>query len=303
MKTLAIILAVIILLALLVFGASAIYSKWLRLVTVNITNKKVTKPYKILLLSDLHNNCFGKDNEKLISLIKNADPDYITIAGDLIIDDVEDLSVAKNLIDKLSLMKKRIIYVPGNHELKYSKRFPKQYEDYLDFLFEKRVTYLDDDWYESQEILFCGYTNKLNQFKKFSKPYKLTCEEIEKEIKLPESAEFFRQLTLPEKAGVIEGDKVRFFVTHNPVYFPEYVRWGAEHVVAGHLHGGIVRLPFLGGILSPQTFLFPKYDFGTYYIGKATMTVSAGLGVHTIPIRLFNRPDVTLINLEPSGNA
>lgn len=282
MKTFVIILLCIILLLLIVIGASMIYGRLLRLVTVYIVDRKITRPYKILLLSDLHNHSFGYENEKLVSIISEAKPDYITIAGDLLIDDKENLSVAKKLIDRLSEVNIKIIYVPGNHELKYSLKFPESFRGYLEYLKQKGVIYLDDELYETEEITFCGYTNKLNQFKKLSKPYNLTAVEISESLKAP------------------EGDKVNFLVTHNPVYFPEYVKWGADHVVAGHLHGGIVRLPVLGGIISPQTLLFPKYDFGTYYIGKASMTVSAGLGVHTLPIRLFNRPDVTLINLEPS---
>ena len=100
-----------------------------------------------------------------------------------------------------------------------------------------------------------------------------------------------------EELPLYDGDKCNFLIAHHPDFFPVYCEWGADRVVSGHLHGGIVRLPFVGGLLTPQTFSGPKYDFGTYYRDNKSITVTAGLGVHTIPLRLFNRPDITVINL------
>ena len=69
-------------------------------------------------------------------------------------------------------------------------------------------------------------------------------------------------------------------------------------VLAGHVHGGMVRIPGWKGIVSPAVRLFPKYDGGLFRIGKSTMLLSRGLGMHTIPIRLFNPGEVLVVDFE-----
>ena len=89
-------------------------------------------------------------------------------------------------------------------------------------------------------------------------------------------------------------------LAHNPVYFKQYAAWGADLTLSGHLHGGIIRLPFIGGVITPQAKLFPRYSAGNYTIGKKEMIVSRGLGTHTIPIRFNNKPELSVIHLSPA---
>ena len=69
-------------------------------------------------------------------------------------------------------------------------------------------------------------------------------------------------------------------------------------MVSGHVHGGFMRLPILGGVLTPAFKLFPKYDGGEFREGTATMILSRGLGTHTLPIRIFNPGELVVIHLE-----
>ena len=86
-------------------------------------------------------------------------------------------------------------------------------------------------------------------------------------------------------------------LAHNPVYFDTYAAWGADLTLSGHLHGGIVRLPLLGGVISPQMKLFPDYTRGCYTKENHRMIVGAGLGSHTIPIRINNPPELVVIDV------
>ena len=95
-----------------------------------------------------------------------------------------------------------------------------------------------------------------------------------------------------EKKGDYE-----ILLAHNPNYFPVYAQWGADLVLSGHVHGGVVILPFLGGVISTTFQLFPKYDFGMFQEGKSQMILSKGLAVHTIKLRLFNKPEISIIEL------
>ena len=92
---------------------------------------------------------------------------------------------------------------------------------------------------------------------------------------------------------------------HTPTYFDSYEEWGADLVIAGHTHGGLIRLPFLGGVFSPDRKLFPKYCYGKYEKNDTTMIISSGLSKGETGFRLFNRPEIvsiTLNNLKGNEN-
>jgi predicted MPP superfamily phosphohydrolase len=95
-------------------------------------------------------------------------------------------------------------------------------------------------------------------------------------------------------------DSFQILLAHNPVYFEQYASWGADLTLSGHLHGGIIRLPFIGGVITPQAKLFPRYSAGKYEIGEKKIIVSRGLGTHTIPIRFNNKPELSVIHLSPA---
>jgi hypothetical protein len=78
---------------------------------------------------------------------------------------------------------------------------------------------------------------------------------------------------------------------------PRYAAWGAELVLSGHLHGGVVRLPGMGGLLSPSREWFPEFDAGLYQAGNTQMFVSRGLGNSVIPVRVFNPPELVVLTL------
>lgn len=108
----------------------------------------------------------------------------------------------------------------------------------------------------------------------------------------------FRNLQ-PYTAADLENDLGRrrgctVLLAHNPLLLDSYAGWGADLVLCGHVHGGLVRLPFLGGVLSPERKFFPKYDKGLYEKDGTKMYVSGGIGKP----RLCNPPEINLIHLK-----
>ena len=75
--------------------------------------------------------------------------------------------------------------------------------------------------------------------------------------------------------GKPSAGEYNILIAHNPDYFPAYAEWGADLVLSGHVHGGIMRLPLLGGVLSPALRLFPKYDGGLFQEGGSTIPTRA----------------------------
>ena len=114
---------------------------------------------------------------------------------------------------------------------------------------------------------------------------------------------FRRGRTAQLTSSVIEGllgkpdeQCYNILLAHHPSYFPAYAVWGADLSLSGHLHGGMIRLPFLGGVVSPQVRLFPKYDKGMYMLDGKKLIVSAGLGNHTVNLRINNPPELVVID-------
>ena len=96
-----------------------------------------------------------------------------------------------------------------------------------------------------------------------------------------------------------EGDTFVLMLDHRNDRLPMWEALGADLVLSGHAHGGVIRLPFAGGIFGPGRELFPAYDKGLF-VGKAgtTLYVSGGLGYSRFKLRLFNRPHLPILTLK-----
>lgn len=258
-----------------------------RFVTIEyeIVSDKVTKPCKFALLSDLHNKSFGKDHEKLMKKINNISPDAILTAGDML-----TASGNSSYTKALSLMRQlasryQVYYGIGNHE-HYLKLYPEHYgtmyDDYMAELAEAGIKPLinENTYLPEYNIAVCGSRIEKCYYKRFGK--------------YPMDGQYLSKIL-----GDAREDAFQILIAHSPQYFEEYAAWGADMVVSGHVHGGIMRLPVLGGVLSPNLTLFPKYDGGKFVIGKSTMILSRGLGTHTIPVRVFNPGELVVINVVP----
>ena len=103
---------------------------------------------------------------------------------------------------------------------------------------------------------------------------------------------------IEERIGKADFSKYQILLAHNPIYTDTYLDWGADLVLSGHLHGGIVRLPGLGGMITPQFRLFPKYSGELTVKDQQSVVVSKGLGTHTIKIRFLNPAEIVVLHLQ-----
>ena len=100
--------------------------------------------------------------------------------------------------------------------------------------------------------------------------------------------------------GEPEEGSYNILIGHNPDLLPSYSKWGADLVLSGHVHGGMIATPRGRGLISPRFVLFPRYYRGLYEMGKTKMILSGGLGNHSVHVRLFNRAELLVIRLWPS---
>lgn len=252
----------------------------------SLRDRRIRKPVKAVVLADLHNKRYGKENERLLQAIDGIKPDMILIAGDILTAKPKaSLDIAVDLLTKLAA-KYPIYYGNGNHEHRL-KLYPETYGDmaerYEEELQKIGIRRLVNEYTDPADYGIRIYGSEIDKlyYKRFG-------------IK-PMDPEYLRDLL-----GQPSDEMYTILIAHNPDYFPKYADWGADLVLAGHVHGGMVRVPFWGkGVVSPNVRLFPKYDGGRFTLGNTTMLLSRGLGMHTIPVRLFNPGEILEVDLLP----
>ena len=242
---------------------------------------------KIIFLSDLHNRMYGEENERLLESIRNQHPDLILIGGDMLVrKDGNSYDKTVHFLAKLPGICP-VYCANGNHEQKLKElpdKYEQSYEEYKKALTASGIHMLEN----------ASETVKLDEV-----PVKLSG----LEIPLGAYARFGKkELSLKEITDRIgeHGDDYQILLAHHPGYMKEYLAYGADLILGGHYHGCVVQLPGIGGVISPNFTLFPKYSGGIYPEGEQTAVVSRGLGTHSVPLRLWNWPE--LIVLELSGN-
>ena len=255
----------------------------------------IKREKKIIFLSDLHNRMYGEENERLLESIRNQHPDLILIGGDMLVrKDGNSYDKTVHFLAKLPGICP-VYCANGNHEQKLKElpdKYEQSYEEYKKALTASGIHMLEN----------ASETVKLDEV-----PVKLSG----LEIPLGAYARFGKkELSLKEITDRIgeHGDDYQILLAHHPGYMKEYLAYGADLILGGHYHGCVVQLPMrtlaitagIGGVISTNFTLFPKYSGGIYQEGEQTAVVSRGLGTHSVPLRLWNWPE--LIVLELSGN-
>lgn len=249
--------------------------------------------YRIAVISDLHNQEFGRENERLLAAIREQSPDIAICAGDILVGKPgADFTTAASLVR--SLVREYPVYLAmGNHEYRM-KIYPDVYGDMWERYYAEtsktdsrhEAVWLDNETAyivrDSEKIAITGLSIDRMYYKRFQK-HEMPAEYVERLCPFSDRSVF------------------QILLAHNPDYFPAYAAYGADLVISGHVHGGMVRLPLLGGMISPRLRLFPKYDRGEFTIGKSTMLLHAGLGNHTIRFRVNNRPELMIVTLKRTG--
>lgn len=303
-----IILVIIVFIAIILFWVMLYDTGRFVVVKHTVKNSKIKGKVRAIVLADLHNKQYGKDNELLLQAIDDQNPDVILIAGDILTAHPgKSLKKAISFMEKLAA-KYPIYYGNGNHEHRI-KLYPQTYgtmaEEYADALKKMGVEPLVNarrDLATDFAMTECKGPGALPEGEKREVLANSNLCIYGAEI----DRKYYKRFTVPVmEEGYMESilgepDKKKFniLLSHNPDYFPNEADWGADLVLSGHVHGGIVRIPGWKGIASPNIRFFSKYDGGIFTEGESVMILSRGLGVHTIPFRLFNPGELIVLELE-----
>ena len=233
---------------------------------------------RLVQISDLHRRRFGREQRRLIRAVAEAKPEYLVITGDLISRDMIDFSETARLLRRLRALAP-VFAVYGNHELDL---LPQTEAEFRSMLRRCGVRLLDDEMITLGGITLCGLTLSVGHYRgggAFGFRGAIGC-----------SADDLRRLFGDCPAQTV-------LLAHNPLFFDAYAEWGARLTLSGHQHGGIVRLPGIGGLLSPERKFLPRWDKGRFRIGKSEMIVSGGLG----KLRFGNPPEICVIHADGCG--
>jgi len=232
----------------------------------------------IVHLSDLHNKEF---HGRLAAAIKEQQPDFIVITGDLIDRNCTNLDIALDLV-KEAVSLAPVYFVSGNHE-EQSNMYPELQSR----LKACGVIILDNEAniveFRGGNFNFIGLVDPQSYKNKLSNPYGTE-----------EQGKIIKEII---KANRVE-DKFNILLAHRPEFFEVYAECGIDLVFTGHAHGGQIRLPMIGGLVAPGQGFLPKYTSGLHTMGNTAMVISRGLGNSIFPQRIFNRPELVVVTLK-----
>lgn len=275
----------------------AIYAIWqslelqkFRVTEYVVKTEKIQKEIRIAVIADLHCHEYGKENERLLKAIKHERPDVILIPGDMIISaHTEKYAISLNFLQKISKVAP-VYFSNGNHESRVDRLQSPYYDIYRKYRSEMENMGIHILNNEEASCLI-----NENQCIIYGVDIPLECYEKGTINPLPSGF-------LNKELGQCSREKFSVLLAHNPAYCEDYAAWGADLILSGHMHGGLIRIPGIGSVVSPQFKLFPKYDAGRFEIGKSTAVISKGLGTHTFHIRIFNRAELVIIEVKPNKN-
>lgn len=276
----------VLLAAVLASAVSAVVcSRELKVTEYDVDIDGLTSPARVVVISDLHSREYGNDNSTLLALIAAQHPDAVFAVGDMInrSADEEDILQFLELLVKLQEIAP-VYYSPGNHESDY---MTDRDSGLLGRVSATGVTVLLDEYVETQ---LGGSTIRIGGT--MGHYYRYEWSEEQKNDP-PDYA-------MQEEIGSTDVPSiVLMHMPENMIADSARKNWNADLYISGHTHGGVVRLPLIGGLVAPTQGLFPKYDQGFFTVdGRLKLIITSGLaGYGPIP-RIFNRPEICVINLK-----
>lgn len=238
-----------------------------------VNSKKLPESFdgfKIVQLSDLHGAEFGEDGMELVEKVKELEPDMIALTGDFVTDE-GDLAAVEKLAARLTELCP-VYFISGNHE--FGSGLAVKVRNILE---RAGVKYLSNEYLTISRgedgILLGGVEDPLAY------------------------ADMLSPDELAQKMNDAAPDAFKILLGHRNYWMTEYPELPVDLIFCGHAHGGLIRIPGVGGLIGTDRRLFPDFDAGEYNNGRYTLIVSRGLG-NSVPIpRVFNRPEIVCVEL------
>lgn len=260
----------------------------------NITSEKIplaTARVRVVFISDLHNVSIGKHNQVLLDQIDSLSPDLVLLGGDTIVAKPgQPMEVGLRFISDLAV-RHQVYAANGNHEYRmriYPEVYGTMYSKYLEQLDASGVILLENSNTKvcvgEVPIVIHGLELDREYYHRFDRP-ELTVEKMN------------------DYLGTLKGGAFHILLAHNPCHSEAYAKWGPDLILSGHYHGGVIRTFKDRALIGNEFRLFPPYAYGHYELDQCHVITSAGLGEHTIPIRIHNPRELVVVDIIPQTDA
>jgi len=263
---------------------------WFRTVHYGIESPRIPEAFdgfRIAHLSDLHGAVYGAGNNRLVQRICGEKPHMVVMTGDMADNSEHSCSNLLGLCGRL-LKWFPVYYVPGNHEQSMKE---EAFSRLLGQLKDLGVTVLVNQWCTvSRKGAYVRLYGLVMAMQYYKDPMR---QDYVRGIR-------FSARDVRKALGKADPSCFGILLCHNPLYYPSYRDWGADLTLSGHIHGGIIRIPGIGGVLSPDVTLFPKYDGGHFIEKGRHLVVSRGLGNHFL-MRVMNPAELVVVTLGKRG--
>ena len=240
-------------------------------------NPKIAAPIRAVQLTDLHNYQYGRDNQRLIAKIQKQKPDVIFMTGDMLNEDEDRTDILLHLVREACAIAP-VYFSLGNHEVGYEKTYGEG--DLTEQLEAAGAVVLEKEYVDTkiagQEVRIRGAYGYL----------------------LPEDWKDGSEQRFLE--AFVQTDRLKILLSHVPeglLLWKSMEYWDVDLVFSGHVHGGQVRVPFVGGLFDPEEGFFPTYTRGMFSCGNGTMILSAGLGSSRGIPRVNNLPEIVVCDI------
>ncbi|MCR5809539.1 MAG: metallophosphoesterase [Clostridiales bacterium] len=283
------------------FAAALLSLRWNKDITVSnyeLRSEKLTESVRVVLISDLHRRKFDETNQLLVDRTAEQEPDIICVCGDML----EHYNTAEQKDELVSLFERLVniapvYFAPGNHD----------YDVYCQYAGR-----------QNREYVFQGPPSKLRERLEATGAVFLESEYVEAEIngqsiriggfypfafQTPDETDFSFESRKTFLEDYCRTDDFKLMISHRPdsyVLDESAMDWEIDLVVCGHTHGGVVRMPFGLGAVWTNEGLFPKHDMGFFSEGNMNMVITSGLDGHGKFPRVFNPPEIAVVDLLPA---
>lgn len=241
----------------------------------------------IVFLGDLHSCLFGRNNSRIIRRVARQEPDVICVVGDMLNadDGMEKLDQYLQLLRDLTKLAPTYVSY-GNTDISFEKR---NQISLAEKVIETGAVFLEENFVD---IDVNGSRLRIGGMYNYAFPHHMSLNEWESS----HTYSFLRSFEQTEAAKVL--------LCHRPdsfFFYDAYLNFDIDLLLCGHTHGGLIRVPFKGGIIASDQGIFPKYDYGKFSMDDTTMIITSGFaGSGNVP-RFFNTPEIVCISLTPNG--
>lgn len=251
--------------------------KYISVTRYEYKNPRITGNFKVVHLTDLHNYQFGIKNHRLVEKVREENPDLIFLTGDMLNEDETRTGICINLVEQL--VEIAPVYASlGNHEIGYMNR---EGNNNLISEIEQTGAVVLNAQYIDTEVN--GVPVRIGGVYGY--------------VLAPDQAKGDDQEFMEEFQDT---DRFKILLSHIPeglLLWKSMEYWNVDLVFSGHVHGGQVRLPFIGGLYDPEEGYFPTYTKGMFECGNGTMILSAGLGSSRGRLRINNFPEMVVCEI------